>query len=101
MIARIWKGTVDKEHGDKYLDYVIRTGVKEQRATPGNQGSWVLRRLTNGGEEFVVMSLWDSMDSIREFAGPAVNKAVYYPEDDQFLHEKAEEVTHYEVGHQG
>jgi hypothetical protein len=43
------------------------------------------------------MSLWDSMDSIRAFAGDDVERARYYPEDRGFLLELEPHVTHYEV----
>jgi hypothetical protein len=31
------------------------------------------------------MSLWDSLDAVRGFAGDDVEKAVFYPEDERFL----------------
>ncbi len=100
MIVRTWTGRRRKQHEDKYLEYILRTGIEDFRSTPGNRGSWVLRRLEADYAEFVVVSLWDSMDSIRTFAGPDVEKARYYPEDDDYLLEKPEHVTHYEAAHQ-
>lgn len=61
------------------------TGVKECRVTPGNRGVYVLRREHGGRAEFLLISLWDSFGSIRKFAGPGVEKAVYYPKDKEFL----------------
>jgi hypothetical protein len=46
-------------------------------------GVWVLRKLVNGRAEF--LSLWESFDAIRKFAGAEIDKAVYYPEDEKFL----------------
>ena len=40
------------------------------------------------------MSWWDSMDSIRGFAGDEPERARYYPEDDRFLIERPLEVEH-------
>jgi heme-degrading monooxygenase HmoA len=51
----------------------------------------------NGRAEFVFVSLWDSMEAVRHFTGPEVDKAVYYPEDDAYLLEKEPGVTHYDV----
>ena len=42
------------------------------------------------------MSLWDSLESVRGFAGDDVEKAVFYPEDERFLVERELTVTHYE-----
>jgi hypothetical protein len=40
------------------------------------------------------MSWWQSMDSIRGFAGDEPERARYYPEDDRFLVERPELVEH-------
>ena len=49
MIARIWHGEVAPERADEYLDYLERTGVPDYRATEGNRGVYVLRRLEKTG----------------------------------------------------
>jgi heme-degrading monooxygenase HmoA len=97
MIARIWRGGTLAEKADEYLDYMHETGVKDLRATEGNLGVYVLKRVDNDRAEFVFISLWESMKSIRTFAGSEVDKAVYYPRDREFLLELAPKVTHYEV----
>ena len=97
MIARIWRGFAREQDKDTYFDYLRKTGLKDYAAVPGNRGVWVLRRVANGKAEFTLISLWDSWDAIRTFAGPDYEKAVYYPEDEQFLLEKEPNVTHYEV----
>jgi heme-degrading monooxygenase HmoA len=56
-----------------------------------------MRRVYEGKAEFTLMSLWDSWDAIRVFAGEEYEKAVYYPEDTKFLLELDPNVTHYEV----
>ena len=45
----------------------------------------------------VFISLWDSLDSIRAFAGDDITKARYYPRDTEFLHELEPNVRHLEV----
>jgi heme-degrading monooxygenase HmoA len=97
MIARIWRGATLTENADKYLDYMRETGVKDLHATEGNRGVYVLKRIDNDRAEFVFISLWESMESIRTFAGSEVDKAVYYPRDREFLLELEPKVTHYEV----
>ena len=46
---------------------------------------------------FLFISFWDSMDSIRGFAGANVERAHYYPEDAEYLLELEPTVSHYEV----
>ena len=45
MIARHWHGRVRAADADTYHTYLLRTGVPDLRATPGNRGVYVLRRI--------------------------------------------------------
>jgi len=97
MIARVWTGTTPGAKSERYLDYLEKTGVKECRETPGNRGVYVLRRVGEGRAEFLFISLWESVEAIRAFAGGDIDKAVYFPEDREFLLEMDPHVRHYEV----
>jgi len=97
MIMRIWHGMTKAEDADRYADLVNRTGVKDYRATPGNRAVYLLRRIEGQRAHFLTVTLWDSYEAIRRFAGDDVNKAHYYPEDKEFLLEFEPTVTHYEV----
>jgi len=97
MIARIWRGRTSAEQADAYLDYLEATGLEDYTKTPGNTGLRVLRRIDGDVAEFFLITLWESMDAIRAFAGPDPERSVYYPEDDAYLLEKDPTVTHYEV----
>ena len=97
MIARIWRGAVARADGDAYADYIDATGMAAYTKTPGNRGAWMLRRDVDGKTEFVTFTLWDSMESVIGFAGDQPEVAVFYPEDDRYLVERDETVTHYEV----
>jgi heme-degrading monooxygenase HmoA len=97
MIARTWHGVVLREQAGAYRAYLLRTGVPDYKATPGNLGVYVLQRLEGPHAHFLLMSLWDSLESIRAFAGENVERARYYPEDAAYLIEMEPTVTHYEV----
>ena len=97
MIARLWHGMVPEEKGDAYLDYLNRTGVPDYLATEGNRGVQVLRRTEGGRTHFLLVSLWESWDAIRAFAGDDVERARYYPVDEEYLLELEPGVTHYDV----
>jgi heme-degrading monooxygenase HmoA len=97
MIARTWRGWVTKEDADAYVRYLIETGIKEYRETPGNRAAYILRRVEGDRTEFVTLTFWDSMQAVRGFAGPNVERAVFYPEDDRFLVDRESTATHYEV----
>ncbi len=97
MILRSWRGATRAEDADRYVQYLKATGIREYRATPGNRGVYLLRRNASARAEFVLLSLWDSLEAVKGFAGDDVGQAVFYPEDDQFLVERDEHVDHYEV----
>lgn len=97
MIARIWRGAVRAEDGDAYADYMDDTGVRSYAETPGNRGVYMLKRTVDDRVEFVVFTLWDSLDAVKAFAGEDYERAVFYPEDDRYLVERDERSTHFEV----
>jgi heme-degrading monooxygenase HmoA len=76
---------------------MLETGVAGYAGTPGNRGVWMLRRDTGETTEFVMFTLWDSLDAVKRFAGDDYETAVFYPEDDRFLVERDPRSTHYEV----
>jgi heme-degrading monooxygenase HmoA len=97
MIARLWHGMTPASRADEYLEYLNTTGVPDYQRTAGNRGVYVLRRTEGDVAHFLLMSLWESYDAIRQFAGDDPEVARYYPEDREFLLEFEPGVTHYEV----
>jgi heme-degrading monooxygenase HmoA len=83
VIARMWRGSVATERAAQYVDYIGKTGLAEYQRTPGNLGAqmWI-RDLGDGRTEVLTVSWWESLDSIRGFAGDDINVAVFYPEDE-------------------
>ncbi len=99
MIARLWHGTTRDSRSEAYLDFLIRTGIPDYRQTPGNRGAQIFMRKDGEVAHFLLISLWDSMEAIRGFTGPEVDRAKYYPEDPEFLLELEPHVVHYEVAY--
>ncbi|MBX7151231.1 antibiotic biosynthesis monooxygenase [bacterium] len=97
MIARAWHGRVPLSKSDAYAEFLDKKGIRDYLATHGNAGVYVMRRIENDVAHFLLISLWDSMESIRQFAGQDVDKAYYYPEDENFLLEFESNVQHYHV----
>lgn len=97
MMARTWRGATRAEDADAYLRYLHETGFSEYRATPGNLGVLGLRRVREGRAEFFLLTLWESEEAVRHFAGDDIDRAVFYPEDERFLIEKEDHVDHFDV----
>ena len=97
MIARSWHGAVPVEKADAYHQHLLRTGLADYAATPGNRGVQVLRRVEGELAHFLLITLWESWEAIRAFAGDDVERARYYPGCDDYLIELEPTVTHWEV----
>ena len=97
MIARTWHGITPASKADEYLEYLHKTGVIEYQAAPGNRGVYVLRRIEQDQAHFLLLTFWDSVTAIQQFAGADIDKAKYYPEDTDYLLELEPTATHYEV----
>jgi hypothetical protein len=97
MIARTWQGRVPAAKADAYFEYLQRTGLADYRSTPGNLGLIVKRRIEARVAHFVLTTFWDSIESIKRFAGEDYIRARYYPEDDEYLLEREPLVVHADV----
>jgi heme-degrading monooxygenase HmoA len=97
MITRIWHGKTKKADADRYLSFLQEKGVQDYLITPGNTGVRIWRRIENDVAHFWTVSTWADSESITAFAGEDINKAVYYPEDRDFLLEFEPTVAHMET----
>lgn len=97
MIAREWKCRVPEAHAEGFTAYLHETGVRDSSATPGFFGAQILRRSLTGKVELTLITYWDSLDSIKAFAGANISRARLYPEDEVYELEPDVDVLHYEV----
>ena len=81
---------------DEYAAYIRDTGFAEYGRTPGNRGAWMLRRDEGGETVFLTLSMWESRDAIKAFAGEDIEAAVLYAEDEKFLIGEST-IAHYDV----
>jgi heme-degrading monooxygenase HmoA len=94
----MWRGWVATDRAAEYVEYINRTGIAEYRRTPGNLDAQMWTRdLGDGRTEVVTLSWWESLESIKGFAGEDISRAVFYPEDEGYLIDKDSTVTHYTV----
>ena len=97
MIARTWHGVTPAEKADEYLRLMLTIAVPDYKAIPGNRGVYVMRRIEGGEAHFLLLTLWESENAIRQFAGPDMSAAKYYEFDREFLLELEPAATHYDV----
>ena len=99
MILRMWRGRSSANKADEYIHHARDKVFPKLRAIEGNRGAYLLRRMSNGAVEFVVLTLWESMEAVRKFAGAEPAKAVVEPEAQSMLSQFDEFATHFEVVH--
>ncbi|MEM9001168.1 MAG: antibiotic biosynthesis monooxygenase [Bacteroidota bacterium] len=97
MIARIWKGKTKIEHAEAYTAFMKNRAVPDYEATEGFVKLIFLKRVDGDCAYFELITFWEHMEAIKNFAGDAVEKAKYYPEDKHFLLNFPETVTHFDV----
>ena len=101
MIARLWRGVAVARNADAYQRHATTTVFPALREIAGHRGAFLLRRSVGGRTEFLAVTLWDSLDSIRSFAGDDPETAVVEPEARAVLAEFDDFARHYEIAYDG
>jgi len=99
MLSRIWYGYTTHEKADAYeslLKKEIFNNIGEQQIK-GYKGIQLFRRKLENEEEFVTIMWFDSMDSVRSFAGDDYETAVVPPKARKLLTRFDARSKHYEV----
>lgn len=99
MISRIWHGYTTKSNADIYenlLKSEIFVGINN-RNIKGYKGIQLLRRELQAETEFITIMWFDSIDSVREFAGEDYEKAVVPGKAQKVLLRFDKTSQHYDV----
>jgi heme-degrading monooxygenase HmoA/uncharacterized protein YciI len=99
MILRMWRARATVEKSGEYVEHATKKVFPALSAIDGHRGAYLLRRAVDGAIELVVLTLWESMEAVRKFAGVKAEKAVVEPEARTVLTAFDESVIHFEVVH--
>src|SRR5262245_5463966 len=97
MISRHWKGVTRPGQAAGYTDHLRRETFPGLAAIPGFVRASILHREVEGGTEFQIVTVWESWEAIREFAGADPEVAVVPPAVRAMMVEYDHRVVHYEV----
>jgi heme-degrading monooxygenase HmoA len=97
MIVREWRARASRESASLYARHFSDAVLPVLRAVEGFVAATLLSRAMDGHMEFVVLTRWDSLDCIRGFAGPEIDKAVVDPAAAAGLLSYDLTVQHYDV----
>jgi heme-degrading monooxygenase HmoA len=100
VIARAWHGKTPREKADEYERY-LAGAITKFPSIKGNLG-YQLMRIDGGPDgdqyaEFQVISYWESLDSIRAYAGDDIRRTRDLPRDKEFLVGMEPLVRNYEL----
>jgi len=96
MIHRYWRGLARPDFANAYVDFLRTDTVPHLQSIPGFQGISVLKRAGAEGVEFIVITRWDSVESIVAFAGVNAESAVVPEKVRQMMREFDSRTRHYE-----
>ena len=75
--------------------------IPDYKKTEGFVRLTFLRRIEGDVAHFTLITFWENLELIKNFAGEAYETAKYYPRDKDYLLEFEEKVIHYEVFAEG
>ena len=101
MIARLWRGVAVAGNAEAYQRHATGAVFPALRDIRGHRGAYLLKGVLSGRTEFLAVTLWDSIEAIRAFAGDDPETAVVEPEARAVLAEFDDFARHYEVAYDG
>jgi hypothetical protein len=98
QIVRVWKGYGTEAGVDRYCrDHFPNSVLPHLRSIHGFVGARVLTRPGHDETGLVVATVWDSIDSVKAFAGENYEEAVVEPVVRELLNRFDDHVTHFTV----
>lgn len=97
MIGRLWHGWTSPANADAYEALLRREVLPGIGRINGFKGVYLLRKNGTDEVEFVTLTLWESLDAVRAFAGADYEIAVVPPEARKLLRRFDQRSVHYEV----
>jgi heme-degrading monooxygenase HmoA len=97
MISRQWRGLAKPGSADDYVEHLRAETFPAIHKLPGFISASILRRTVPGGVEFLIVTHWASIESIRAFAGSNIETAVVPQKVCDMMVDFDRTVRHYEV----
>lgn len=97
MISRQWRGLVKSTRANEYVQHLRSATFPALATIPGFVDASIFRRNVQQGVEFLVVTNWESINAIEQFAGRDPEVAVVPEEVQHMMIEYDQRVRHYEV----
>ncbi|HYG50866.1 MAG TPA: antibiotic biosynthesis monooxygenase [Flavobacteriales bacterium] len=97
MISRNWTGLAKKERAQEYIAHLNNETFPKIRAINGFISARILHREISEGIEFLIITEWESVEAIKQFAGEQYHVAMVPPLVREIMLTYDQEVKHYEL----
>ena len=97
MIGRVWHGWTKPGNADTYENLLRDEMFPEIQRLEGARGAYLLRRDAGNEVEFMTITMFESLDAVRSFAGSEYEKAVLHPKAHALLSRYDAKSAHYEI----
>ncbi len=97
MIERHWKGIAKKERANEYIAHLRNDTFQEIKKIKGFISASILKRDLSEGVEFLVITKWETLEVIKQFAGEKIETAVVPKLVQDIMVKYDKNVRHYEV----
>lgn len=97
MISRQWRGVARADRALDYEQHLLAETFPALERIPGFVDASILKRPVERGVEFLIVTRWQSLDAIRQFAGADETAAVVPPAVVAMMIDYDRRVTHFEV----
>jgi heme-degrading monooxygenase HmoA len=97
MISRHWRGLARRSHGEDYVQHLRSETFPALTKIPGFISASILRRKVKEGVEFLIVTNWESIGALQEFAGRDFEIAVVPEKVQNMMLDYDRLARHYEV----
>ena len=97
MISRLWRGLAHPTRAQDYIRHLRAETFPALGKIPGFVDTSILSRPFGAGVEFLILTRWDSIDSIARFAGTDPEAAVIPAKVADMMIEYDRRVRHFQV----
>lgn len=97
MISRHWSGVARPGEADNYVDHLKNDTFPRLMRIKGFKSASIMTRKVDQGTEFLIVTVWESMEAIRQFAGETADVAVVPPVVQAMMVAYDRNVRHYVV----
>jgi heme-degrading monooxygenase HmoA len=96
-ISRHWRGLAKAGEAANYIRHLEDETFPQLARLAGFRSATILQRPVASGVEFLIVTTWESIDAIRQFAGEPVEQAAVPDRVRAMMAEYDTTVTHYEI----